>query len=296
MNTKVCIFCGKKEHEFEEGNRWSEEHIIPLSLGNHGLKTYDVCRTCNNKLGEHVDHYLVNTVPFVLKRNILGLRGESGKIPIPFKDGVDQFNNKIRMDADFKPSIVPKLDMQGLRITGTANTKEEAKRMTEKKLKRMKYSDQVISNALLQIENTQSHSYQPIIEFPFTVDLNRVFLSITKIAYEYCCLRLGDSYMDDYRGKEIRHSLNKAINGEYKEWCPNILGVCSTPNELTQYLDLAEHLNAHMIFLHPDKASHLICEVFLFLDRGTAFSVIVSDNASKYEQSLASAWDIVDVY
>ena len=56
MNKKIktnkcnCIICG----QYRE---CSLEHIIPKALGNETLKTYDVCKDCNSKLGDNVDSY-----------------------------------------------------------------------------------------------------------------------------------------------------------------------------------------------------------------------------------------------
>lgn len=77
--------------------------------------------------------------------------------------------------------------------------------------------------------------------------------------------------------------LYKAICGEMKTICGNCRWVCSTPNEISNlFSEIREKLNVHVVFLHEDKEGKLICEVFLFLEKATSFSIIVSENAEKY--------------
>ena len=282
MNIRRCIFCKKTKSNFSNGNDWSIEHIIPLSLGNHTLITNDVCKNCNNKLGQNVDSHFVNCLPIAMKRLVLGLKGESGKLPQPFKEGVDQFGNTIHVDEHFNVTVVPSLRQEGDHFKGTAPSKEQAKRMIETRLKRNHYPSEVISDALEQIEATEIQSYQPTGSFRIAYEPARISLFILKIAYEYACLRLGALYFKDKRGEEIRNVLFDAINDKYKNKCPTIRGVGVAPEEISICLNIAENLNLHMIMLHPDRVNHLICEIFLFCDKSTAFSVIVSDNATQY--------------
>lgn len=296
---KRCIFCGKTEDEFEGKNSWSVEHIIPLSLGNIDLTITTVCADCNNKLGRNVDDHFVNNMIIEMKRKELGLKGESGKIPNPFKKGNDQFGKIVRVDDSFNVTLVPQLsveaDEKGLHFKGTANSKDEAKQMIKKSLERKGYRSEDIDQILLQIDNAESNSYQPTISYPFVIELNRIALFILKVAYEYTCLKLGELYWDDPSSCEIREMLYKAIRGEMKETCDNCRWVCPTPSEITDYLSILQgKINIHIIFLHPDKEGKLICEVFLFLEKATSFSVIVSDNAEKYKP--LPNMDIIEIH
>ena len=69
-----------------------------------------------------------------------------------------------------------------------------------------------------------------------------------------------------------------------KEKCGDCRWVCPTPNDITDSFSIMKEsdLKIHMLFLHPDKEGKLICQVFLFLEKLTSFSVIVSDNANLY--------------
>lgn len=296
---KKCIFCGRTEEELGENNSWSVEHIIPLSLGNISLTTTAVCADCNNKLGRNVDKYFVDNVLIEMKRKEFGLKGESGKIPNPFKQGNDQFGRMVRIDDSFNATLVPQLSVEsveeGLHFKGTANSKDEAKKMIKQSLKRKGYKSEDIDHILLQIDSAKTESYQPTISFPFEIEPNRIALFFLKIAYEYTCLKLGESYWDDPSSVEIRDMLYKAICGEMKEICGNCRWVCLTPREISDSFSIAQgKLKIHIVFLHPDKEGKLICEVFLFLERATSFSVIVSENAEKYKP--LPNMDIIEIH
>ena len=68
-----CIFCGRTERDFDGKNSWSNEHIIPESLGNSTLVIKNVCKQCNSCLGTYVDNYLVNHSLTKLYRQFLKL-------------------------------------------------------------------------------------------------------------------------------------------------------------------------------------------------------------------------------
>ena len=296
---KRCIFCGRTEEELEKNNSWSDEHIIPLSLGNTALITTDVCANCNNKLGQNVDKHFVDNMLIEMKRKELGLKGESGKSPNPFKQGEDQFGNLVRVDDSLNPTLVPKLSVEtveeGLHFKGMANSKDEAKQMVKKSLMRKGYKSEDIDSILLQIDSVKSNSYQPTISYSFKFEPNRIALFFLKVAYEYTCLKLGETYWDDPISVEIREMLYKAICGEMKTKCDNCRWVCSTPSDISDCFSIAQRtLNIHMVFLHPDKEGKLICEVFLFLEKATSFSVIVSENAEKYKP--LPNMDIIEIH
>ena len=285
---RKCIFCGKSEEELINGNSWSTEHIIPLSLGNTKLKTKDVCANCNNKLGQYVDKYFVDNMIIAMKRNELGLKGESGKTPNPFKKGVDQFGNTILVDDSFNTSIVTSLKHdasdEGIQFKGSAPNKDEAKSIVSKSLKRMGYDHTIINTALQQIDGINPHIYQPIISYEFSIEPNRFSLFFLKVAYEYACLKLGDNYWNDKVGIEIRETLCSAISGKMESTCANIKWAHIIPDEIAECFKIADNsgLNIHMIFLHAAKEGKLICEVFLFLKQITSYSIIVSEHAELY--------------
>lgn len=164
-----CIICG----EYLEG---TEEHIIPKSLGNQTLKIQNVCKTCNSNLGVHVDNYLTNHRLIQIVRQNLGLKGQSGQVPNPFKEGRDKEGRVIRVNEKFEPSTVPTVEMDNGKLRVSASNIEEAKKIAEKKLKRIGMPDDKIQEALGKIQNQKTEAWQPKIEYDATVDFN-FFLS-----------------------------------------------------------------------------------------------------------------------
>ena len=62
---RKCIFCGRTEAEFIDGNKWTEEHIIPESLGNETLKMVLVRKWGDRQLNQMSNSPLILTSRFV---------------------------------------------------------------------------------------------------------------------------------------------------------------------------------------------------------------------------------------
>ena len=65
---------------YTDGNYFTEEHIIPKSVGGL-IKTFRVCKKCNDTLGRNVDLLLANSTLLAPARILLGIKGNSGKMP-----------------------------------------------------------------------------------------------------------------------------------------------------------------------------------------------------------------------
>ena len=150
-----CIFCGRTEAEFINGNKWTEEHIIPEPLGNETLKIYDVCKLCNSGLGTYVDKYFVDHMLVKVIRQDLGLKGQSGEVPNAFKEGRDQDGHLVRVDMNYKPHIVQYVEKNENKIKFVASNVEEVKKMVYRKLKRMNMKDELIEKEFEKISNVK---------------------------------------------------------------------------------------------------------------------------------------------
>ncbi|MEI2418609.1 HNH endonuclease [Orrella sp. JC864] len=73
----LCIICR------EDKNNMSDEHVIPDSLGGY-YHIFNVCRTCNSRMGEKVDSPLVNHKLTDLYRFAQEVKSKNGGIPNPF--------------------------------------------------------------------------------------------------------------------------------------------------------------------------------------------------------------------
>ena len=83
-----CIYC-------LQDRDGSIEHIFPDSLG--GLfKFKEVCKKCNEYLGQEVDSPLINNIFMQLKRMELKIPGKKGKIPNLFSNGELDDGSKIQ--------------------------------------------------------------------------------------------------------------------------------------------------------------------------------------------------------
>ncbi|MCM1114312.1 MAG: HNH endonuclease [Clostridium sp.] len=290
---KRCIFCGKTEDEFDKNNCWTEEHIIPEALGNETLKIYNVCKVCNSKLGTYVDNYFSNNMIIKMIRQEKGLGGQSGIVPNAFREGKDKDGHRIRLDENFHPTTVPYIEQDCDRVKIVAPSKEEAKKMVQKKLSRMNISQNVIEDVLKEVDKAERHSYQPKIQYDFVIEYNRFFMEALKIAFEYAVYKLGDEYLNDSRAIEIQQYLNNAIDGKMKKECKSFPGVSLIHNEIGKILKLYKDMNFHMLMIHPAVDNKLIAEVILFVNPALSFSVIISNDAHKFDD--VSFTDIVNI-
>ena len=287
-NKCKCIICGLYKER-------SLEHIIPKALGNESLKTYDVCKDCNSKLGDNVDSYLNNNFFIQIIRQALGIVGQSGKIPNPFKDGVDESGQRMRVDQDHKPHVVPHSKTEDNKLHIVAETKKEVVEMGLKTLKRMNADDALIQRFLKEVEKTPVYETSPTLKYDIEVDFKRLYLAALKMAYEYACLKLGEDYCTDPTAKEIRSILYDATKGIYDKQYQK---VCLAPQVLTDLLQSATHLNCHMIMMAPDLGNQLVVNVILFMSAAFSFSICVSNDATRYQELLkcGAITDIVDIH
>lgn len=274
INKCHCVICGQYKER-------SLEHIIPRALGNETLETYNVCKDCNCKLGENVDSYLSNNFFIQVIRQKLGIAGQSGKIPNPFKNGVDENGNHVKVDQDHKIHIVQNVKVDGEMIYITAETKEQAKTIAKKRLKRMSASDNFIQNALMNIEKAPTYKISLPLTYHVKVNFKRLHLAVLKMAYEYACLKLGGDYHTDPTAIKIRDILHDATKGIYDKQY----------QEVWQTLPLiglsppSAYLPHHFIML-VNSDNQVMAYISLFMSAAFSFGVCISGNAALYEKTL----------
>lgn len=290
-----CIFCERTENEFSKDNYWTEEHIIPESLGNSTLKLYSVCKDCNSGLGTFVDSYFVNHILVKIIRQQLGLKGQSGKIPNAFIGGIDNEGNRYIVNENYQPTIISSVEQDENKIKIIASSKKELKEIVKKKCSRMGMAETEIQKILDEIDNKESILSQPEIQYYATIEFNRFFMEALKIAYEFAILKLGNNYLSDPRAKEIQSYLRKAIEGKMKAECPGLYGVRLLPKELQEAISTGINLNCHMVMMHSDANNKLIVDIILFMSPALSFSVLVSENASNFNITPNVITEIVDI-
>lgn len=213
---KKCIICTIEKSE----NNFNTEHIILESLGGNRqpentLK--DVCKTCNSKLGMHVDSKFVNSPLLEFIRNRKGIKGKNG---VP---GLDKF--------DF-PFWIPE-------ITGNLMTNKKTGDITGYRAKYGKsenfifapknvdvgyfkqhiesYSDDEIKTRIIDFDNVPLFPRLDNISLPQgTVEeyLKYAFFPLSmKISFEYAYKYLGEPWLNQRISKDIQEVLFQLCQG-----------------------------------------------------------------------------------
>ena len=215
MNDKRnCIICNqtKKTAEF------SEEHIIPESLGNKLLKIYVVCKKCNDLMGAKIDSELVNNEASQMFRQLNNISGQKGYVPHPFEHGKTQDGRDVRLDRNFKPHIVkPDIsvsktgDNQAYISYSGDNDLDSAIKAMNKKLERSGLPKLTEAHIAEIREQAQVTSEIPSLNYSWNVNFAKLQLAYMKIAYEYGYYLWGYDYTCDPVANEIRDRINKCI-------------------------------------------------------------------------------------
>lgn len=267
-----CILCTQIKES-------SVEHIIPKSLGNKSLTTNLVCKKCNSKMGEKVDGPFINNPLIDMLRNSLNLSGYTGKVPNPFSKGIDTKGNKIYLDNDFKPKLLPNVIDNDDGFSISAGSKEEAYEIGLRKLKRLGATDEDINNFLKELESTEVKVVQPKINYEFDINFKDIEIGFLKISYELMYLLAGEEYYNDDISTKIRYILNQFMNNKVTDYKFLI-----TPNSLNR-IDVRKTLkhlgNIHMIIPTLTSSNQLIISIFLFSGE-LSYDVLVSENGQEF--------------
>ena len=79
-----CIYCRSElnRNHPPDDMTVSKEHVVPYALGgSDAFSTLDVSKKYNNQFGHDIDAKFINLLPLSIKRHILHIAGQSGKIP-----------------------------------------------------------------------------------------------------------------------------------------------------------------------------------------------------------------------
>ncbi|GBF77331.1 hypothetical protein PA598K_05875 [Paenibacillus sp. 598K] len=213
-------------------------------------------------------------------RQFLGLKGQSGEVPNPFKKGRDEEGNVVHVNDDFVPRSLPRLEQVGTKVKITAPSRELALTMLRKKLIRQGFSDVQIDQYIERENIIREESvHYPKIRYDMTVDLNKYYLAALKIAYEYGYHKFGELFYNDEIAQQIRMILFNASKGNFDYTYGKVRLLSSF---ITHSMEKEQGINCHMLSLHKDNANQLIVNIILFMTPGLSFSVCISNNALKY--------------
>lgn len=285
---KKCIICGKNK----KNNEFNIEHIIPEALGNKSLKFDKVCIECNSNLGIKVDRYITTGFFMELVRYNYKVVGKNNKMPFPFKDGMDEDGNNVRLNSNFKPSIVTTVNEQDDKFIIKTSSKNEAIKIIEKKYKRGKLNINQKNKIISIIENTDNKKTNPSISYSFEINFNEIELAILKIAYEYTYLRLGDTYYYDECGIKIRNIILQAINNNKIEKCNLIYRLPNKFNKNINYL-AKQFNNSHLLKMQTIN-NRIILLISLFTEMSMSYMINISNNADRYDNVNFAEFIILD--
>lgn len=283
-----CIICGLEKEA-------SKEHIIPDALGNKKFITYKVCEECNNKLGANVDNYLTDHIIVKIIRKELRLLGkEEQEIKIFPSSATDNSGQKyiFREDTPIKPPVAELKD--GV-LHIEAESIEQAINLARKRLKRSGFSNEKIEEIIKDYQCKDIQEYQPTFQLPADVDKGRYLLAGIKIAYEFACEILGDLYREDEIATLFRKELYKAVKVNKKELSSTIdyhilkmyAGLLhkessELKNIIASTRDKIVPKPRHVCLLHDSADHKLICEVILLFEDIVSFTVMISEDATRY--------------
>jgi HNH endonuclease len=276
-----CIFCLK---EIEKG---SDEHIFPDALGGL-LIIKEVCKPCNDFLGQKVDSHLVNHFLMQLARLVYKLQGKKGKIPNPIGKGVlkDEPNTEIHyiLDDEGQPKslyIVPQKheSPDGSKVMFVVDSSDKGKlvKMVNKTLERKGLppmtEEEILSKAVYKKDEN------PTVMMNIEVDFLSYKKAILKIIYEITYYCLGPEYLNDPVGKQIRD----CILSDSIEECKGLMGkidLVDKSNPSNQILRKLASEDSHIAILINNGCRGIFCYVNIFdtFEGG----LLVSENGENY--------------
>ena len=179
----------------------SDEHVIPEAIGGY-YHIYNICKTCNSKLADHVDKLLLNHWFVKASRYEKALKGYSGKIPNPLiVEGTLSIGEKVWVEQDDNgkmsirliPSKIASNDGKSFKIQVDAKDENTIPQIQTKILKRNNIDSSIVQ---LILERQVVNIDHPEVKMQFTIDLEEYILGLKKIAYEFTVDKI-DGYIDD---------------------------------------------------------------------------------------------------
>lgn len=286
-----CIICELQKDA-------SKEHIIPETMGNKKFVTYKVCKDCNNKLGANVDNYLTDYVVIKMVRKELGLLGKDEKEIKVFPSSSPDTNGEKFVFRNDMPSIPPKVELKGDVLHIEAETVEEAFKLAKKKLERDGYTNERIEEILKNYKAKEPKRYQPVFQIPADLDKGRYLLAGIKIAYEFACEVLGDTYFNDDIAKVFRKELYKVANLDKDKLSTGVDYYTikkyasllqkeskKMKKRIEPFINKITPPPRHICLIHDSADHKLICQVILLFQDMMSFTVMLSKDATMYKMN-----------
>lgn len=167
------------------------------------MHTWNVCKTCNSKLGENIDIFLSDHVFCVFQRHLYDLRGQSKKRPKTPMEGVFEGEDGEKyslefVNGKFEAHMLPKFTKnEDGSVFLTIDPRDIG--ISEALIKRYAKRNNVSIKSINKSEI--KHREAPRINVPLSIDILSFKLSIVKIAYEFTVTLYPELLKDSLIGK-----------------------------------------------------------------------------------------------
>ncbi len=282
-----CLRCDRTLPESQR----NPEHVYPHAIGG-SLVLHEVCKPCNDQLGQHFDAPLVDNLFIRMKRHRLGIANRDGKVPDPLGETVatlaDQPQIRVELDRGSGvrtlPSEIRSTDSNGNErrtIFLDSRDQEEVRRVQSKVEERAARRGQ---RAIVEVEE-EIRTENPKIQYQFNLPIHDWMFGLFKIAYELAFFALGSPYLDDPMAAKFRSFLQTVPpskdtldrsgildHGKARVYGPGL-------GKMPPREGFPENFHWGEIVL-DEKANRLWAELWVFEAHGLA--TIVSESASAY--------------
>ena len=278
-----CIICRTERADM------TDEHVIPDSLGGY-YHIYNVCKSCNSKLGDTVDSKLVNHYFCKFMRYINGIKGKSSSIPNPFSgthllkdDPSRKVQLRINKEGKPQPYLIPEIKyvenengiIESFSISIDKSDKNKLQGMLNKITKRIG-----IPSIKVDIDSLQVNSIEnPTVSSRVSVDIKDFRIGLLKIAYEFAVDALPEYYLDN---QAIQ--ISKALyTGNLENLDSNCFMGTGLEHKMKESLSFLLDFSSkkHYLFLINIKGHGLICIIYLYDTFSIGIKLSDSENILK---------------
>lgn len=247
----ICIFC--------RGDGTSLEHVVAHGIG--GRKTIDrMCKPCNSDFGTRIDGPLVNHKLIEYERARLGIAGKS-EVPQPLAAGrlADdpdvRVHNVVSNDGtapQVQTGVIRSRNAAGeevIRVVG--GNEEEVLEAANKVLRRDGHDPITLETLRAHAKVTKERPWVAIDIRANTVSFRP---GLVKIAYEVAWMALGDAYLDDPIGENVRAALrDKSLKPEELDTRLNATFALLPEQPLVSFFQPSPDMHTIALFVQDGK-------------------------------------------
>ena len=188
----------------------SVEHVFPDAIGG-SLTLADMCKSCNNHLGDSADVHLTDHVLIKFDRQRFNLAGKGGAVPNPFERGTlheADGESNVRWEPGYLYRSPSKFVVDGrheLRLDPRdASKADEIRQKVTSRGRSATTLDVKVVSAVGTVANSTA-------SFPLETSMESCTRALVKIAYEVGTVVLGDRYLDCPAAQMVRDCLRDPL-------------------------------------------------------------------------------------